>query len=228
MIVSTHADLYNPDLDLLFYAANLTEDPALAHMAQTHASTLLRSHIRGDMSTFHVANFDQNTGRIKTRFTNQSFSDDSCWARGQAWGIAGYAQTFGWTQERKFLDASMRLAVYFIEHLPEDQVPFWDFDAPSPAPRDTSAALVAVYGMLLHHRHTHAKSSRNLEASLKILESMVDMSFTSDLTVSETLILNATINNYEFAPKRFADHGLVYADYYFLLIGNTLLEMDMI
>jgi hypothetical protein len=43
----------------------------------------------------------------------------------------------------------------------------------------------------------------------------------------ETILKGATINNYEFAPRRWADHGLVYADYYFLLVGNLLLEMGV-
>lgn len=44
----------------------------------------------------------------------------------------------------------------------------------------------------------------------------------------ETILDGATINNYEFAPRRWSNHGLVYVDYYFLLFGNMLLELDLV
>jgi hypothetical protein len=43
----------------------------------------------------------------------------------------------------------------------------------------------------------------------------------------ETILRGATINNYELAPRRWADHGLCYADYYFLVVGNKLLDMGI-
>lgn len=216
-------------------------NPNLARIASTHASTLLDSHIRQDDSTFHVVDFDQASGGVKDRFTNQGYSDESCWSRGQAWAIAGYAQTFGWTKNSKFLSASQRLADYFIEHLPEDGVPYWDFDAPKPGPRDTSGALVAAYGMLLLHKHLPLGSKGYLRAAIRIINAVIGSSLASeavfvddtngkdavDLGGSDTIVLNATINNFRFAPRRWADHGLVYADYFFLLIGNVLLDMGL-
>ncbi|KAI8941890.1 hypothetical protein NX059_000004 [Plenodomus lindquistii] len=234
---------WRPDINLLFYVAKLVKNSALAEIAITHATTLLQSHIRSDDSTYHVVDFDQASANIKQRFTNQGFSDESCWARGQAWGIAGYAQTFAWTQESRFLDASKRLADYFISRLPENGVPYWDFDAPEPGPRDTSAALVAAYGMLLLHKNTPGESRKYLKAAIRLVEAVVKMSLAPEagfavsedqdeddgvrLGISDTIVLNATINNYEFAPRRWAEHGLVYADYYFLLVGNLMLEMGV-
>lgn len=216
-------------------------NPNLARIASTHAATLIDSHLRPDSSTFHVVDFDQTTDGIKQRFTNQGYSDDSCWSRGQAWGIAGYAQTYGWTKDVKFLSVSQRLADYFIEHLPDDGVPYWDFDAPKPGPRDTSAALAAAYGMLLLYKHAPQSSDKYLKAALRIINAVIDMSLAPEATVltdgdneehvdlgeNDTIVLNATINNFEFAPRRWANHGLVYADYFFLLIGNTLLDMGI-
>ncbi|EON65997.1 hypothetical protein W97_05240 [Coniosporium apollinis CBS 100218] len=229
------------NLNLLFYVSRMTNDPSLAALATTHAVTTLTANIREDNSTCHVVNFDQETGAIKERMTNQGYSDTSCWSRGQAWGIAGYAQTYGWTHDERFLDASRRLADYFLSHLPEDFVPYWDFDAPMPGPRDTSAALIAAYGMLLLH-NAISGDTKYLEAALRIIAGVIRISLAPeadfvrtskgdeevDLGGPETIVLNATINNYEFAPRRWADHGLVYADYYFLLIGNTLLQMGLV
>jgi hypothetical protein len=139
------------------------------------------------------------------------------------------------------LEASQKLAEYFVSHLPEDNVPYWDFDAPKPGPRDTSAALVAAYGLILLHEESKTNESNYLEDALKIISGVLSMSLAPparfartlngeekvDLGGPETIVLNATINNYEFAPRRWADHGLVYADYYFLLIGNKLAHMGM-
>lgn len=215
-------------------------------MATAHARTTQSHHIRPDRSTFHVVNFEQSDGSVKAKFTNQGYSDNSCWARGQAWGILGFAQTFFWTKDASFLESASGLADYFLEHLPEDGVPFFDFLAPDLAsgetPRDTSAALIAVYGMLLIHeaKATSGESSPYLRGALHILRSVFAMSLApeakfvsrkdGELSVDmgegeETILRNATINNFEFAPRKWADHGLVYADYYFLLVGNKLAEM---
>ncbi|WPG99113.1 Hypothetical protein R9X50_00192300 [Acrodontium crateriforme] len=226
------------NIDLLYWVANLTEDRKLSDIASAHASTILKSNIREDNSTWHVVNFDQKTGRIKQRMTNQGYSDDSCWTRGQAWGIVGFAQCYGWTGNEDYLQASCKLADYFLDRLPSDYVPPWDFDAPKPAPRDTSAAMVAAYGMLLLYE-VMPEAERFLAAAIRITAAVVRTSMNAeasfvtaasgaeavDLGGSDTILMHATINNYEYAPRRWADHGLVYADYFFLLVGNKLLEM---
>jgi len=173
--------------------------------------------------------------------TNQGFSDSSCWSRGQAWGIAGFAQAYNWTQDERFLEVSRKLAAYFVAHLPDDNVPFWDFDAPQPGPRDTSAALIAAYGLILLHEVTGTSQSTYLDAALRLLSGVIDLAMAPearfvptsagnekvDLGGQETILIRATINNYEFAPRRWADHGLVYADYYFLLVGNRLMKLGI-
>ena len=230
------------NLDLLYYVSSLTKDAHLAEIATTHAKTTLKSHIRDDDSTCHVVDFDQDAGVLRTRMTNQGYNDDSCWSRGQAWGIVGFAQSYGWTKEEAFLDASRRLADYYIKHLPEDSLPYWDFDAPQPGPRDTSSALIAAYGMLLLHQWVGESTTFYLESALQLVSSVITSSLAEDarfvttlggdedvdLGAPETIVQYATINNYEFAPRRWANHGLVYADYYFLLIGNKLLKMGLL
>ncbi|KAF9887760.1 hypothetical protein FE257_009566 [Aspergillus nanangensis] len=151
------------NLDLLFYAAAHSADSSLRRIAATHARTLLHTHLRleqdipvpGDAyqgplySTCHVANIDPRSGVLKWRCTAQGYDNDSTWARGQAWAILGYAQTYMWTKEAVFLDAACGVAEYFLHRLataPEcccvevkadggkkktgRYVPLWDFDAP--------------------------------------------------------------------------------------------------
>jgi hypothetical protein len=247
------------NLDLLFWAASELRNPALRDIAISHAETTRTHHLRPDFSTVHVVNFDQATGAVKAKMTNQGYGDDSCWSRGQAWAITGFAQTYIWTHSPSFLATARGCADYFLAHLPPSGVPPWDFSAPTTSIEltDTSAGIIAVYGMLLLHASLVAlgQPSPYLKGALHILSAlcMTQLSppahfHSTPITIpsaqhgmshesgalevemgegAETILGGATINNYEFAPRRWADHGLVYADYYFLLVGNLLLDMGI-
>ncbi|KAJ5893220.1 hypothetical protein N7495_004911 [Penicillium taxi] len=258
------------NLDLLFWAARETSNSTLYEIARSHACMTQKHHVREDYSTFHVVNLDPETGHVKSKFTNQGYDDDSCWARGQAWGILGFMQTYQWTKEETFLNTARNLASYFVAQLPSDGVPYWDLTAPvtEKSPRDTSAAMIAACGLLLIHKAlmNSPDAAWYLEKSLNLVEAVVSnfvresnlrfMTAHPDLPVAvypinsidefhddgfnilqvtnhsklkstncETILDGATINNYEFAPRKWSNHGLVYADYYFLLFGNMILEM---
>lgn len=190
------------NLDLLFYAAAQTGESQLAECAITHARTLMRTLLRHETgrfsqrkgydgpfySTAHVANFDPVTGSLKEIRTGQGFEKDSTWARGQAWAILGYSQTFQWTGERGFLDAACGLAEYFLlrlEMMPAcvgrplsakanrdvqsrtcgRLVPVWDFDAPldeSNPLRDSSAGIIAANGMLVLSQNLRSVKEHDL------------------------------------------------------------------
>lgn len=228
-----------PDLDLLFWVSRETSDPRLAEIATSHALTSMRHHVRDDSSTVHVVNFSPSTYEPKEYITNQGYSDTSCWARGQAWAVLGFTQTYLWTKRPEFLDTAKRCATYFLDHLPEDGVPYWDFDAPRPGPRDTSAAMILVYALLyLHEICSPLGETGWLDSALRLLDDVLRTSigpkaaFAADRAVDlgghDTILLHATINNYESAPRQFKDHGLVYADYFFLCVGNKLLDMGLV
>ncbi|KAI6087343.1 glycoside hydrolase family 88 protein [Hypoxylon rubiginosum] len=249
------------NLDMLFWVAARLKDDAMYAVALNHAKLSQRCHVRADSSTAHVVNFDQASGDIKSVITNQGYADDSCWSRGQAWAITGFVQTYKWTKDDSFLETAKSCADYFIGHLPESGIPPWDFQAPQdePQPTDTSAAVIASYGLLLiHEAETSAgRPSAYLQHALRIIRAVcasyvnspakfvahegsveavelrsVDNQKTVAITVdmgegAETILNGATINNYEFAPRRWANHGLVYADYFFVLVGNKLLDMGI-
>jgi hypothetical protein len=247
------------NLDLLFYAASKTGNSEMFSAARQHARTTARMHIRPDGSTTHLIVLDPQSGEIRHRLTNQGYSHTSCWARGQAWAIAGFAETYHWTLDEGFLLVSQRAADFFLARSDESGVVPWDFDArevEGPGqPSDSSAAMIAAYGMLLIHQALVAlgQPSRYLTEALKIiravcvnhlnpaaalLETKTEVETVEhgrvqvavqhiEMGIGETILNGATINNFEFAPRRWADHGLVYADYYFLLVGNKLLEMGI-
>jgi len=206
------------NLDLLFYASAHTGNNELSAAAITHATTLLLNHLRPEeglkgtcklydgmpYSTTHVINFSPKTGTTKERRTAQGYSPTSTWARGQAWSILGYAQTFMWTGDAKFLDAACGLAAYFFDRLEKSPdcverrsssrpggrnigryVPLWDFDAPiedmSNPLRDSSAGVIAANGMLvlaqaLAGRGRHKSSAKFLNAAVTIIKDTLDFS----------------------------------------------------
>lgn len=202
------------NLDLLFYASAHTGDRSLHDAAVAHAQTLMRMHLRpetgmGDSSvalysTTHVINFDPKTGDVKEKRTGQGYKATSTWARGQAWAIFGYAQTYQWTKMAEFLDAAIGLAEYFVSRLlrspseveiPDPRrpgkkvgryVPLWDFDAPlddtgrGPL-RDSSAGIIAANGMLLLSQllagsGRSGESAKYRELALTIVRDTLDLS----------------------------------------------------
>ena len=201
-------------------------------------------------------NFDPLTGAVKSKQTHQGYSNSSTWSRGQAWAILGFTQTYMWTRDAAFLAAAVDLANYFLARLAESDashahacpyVPVWDFDAPVPATgiplRDTSAAMIAANGLLLLHQALQGKSAY-LAAALRIARETIALSVQTADTATfsvggdgrvnvgsgawDGILMNATANNNENALVRYSDHGLVYADYYFLEFGNKLMRMGLV
>lgn len=223
------------NLDLLYLGSSLTGDPRLTVIATSHAEKTLKNHIRHpEWSTYHMMNYDQQTG-VPKGFTNQGYADDSTWARGQSWGVLGYAQTYYWTKKPEFLDASQKLAEYYLSRLPEDGVPPWDFDSPEQDVKDVSSAMVVALGMLINYSTT--KDESTLKRALQLVKDCVDHSYankavirddgTVELGEYDTILKNSTTQNNVDSVKKWKNHGLVYADYYFLLIGNKLLELGL-
>jgi hypothetical protein len=265
------------NLDLLYYAAHHAQDRTLASMATAHASTLLRTHLRPEpvrssskdvyrgqwWSTCHVANIDPKTGILKRRLSAQGYEHDSTWSRGQAWGILGYAETYMWTKDRNFLEASCGLAEYFLHRLETAPacvtqgryVPLWDFDAPiedkqNPL-RDSSAGVIAANGMLILSQALASVdeidlSSRFRKAAIRIVQDTLSFALAPEKAVlvsgsyqqirAEEAIIGSrfdgmlkfgTANNNSNARKRYANHGVVYGDYYLVEFGNRLLRMGL-
>ena len=119
-------------------------------MAIQHALTTRQYHVRPDGSTYHVVDFDPESGAFVRGLTWQGYADESAWARGQAWGIYGFTMAYRETTDQRFLDTAQALAAFFLDHLPEDVVPYWDFHAPNvpDEERDASSGAIAASGLL--------------------------------------------------------------------------------
>jgi unsaturated chondroitin disaccharide hydrolase len=204
------------NLELLFWAARNGGQKLWHDRALSHALTTARDHVRPDGSTYHLVIYDPASGAIRSRTTVQGFSASSTWARGQAWAVHGFATAYRETRDARLLDTARRTADWWIEHLPADQIPFWDFHAPGiPAePRDTSAAAIAASGLLELARleSDPARATRYLAAARSILGALMRPPWLSEGSGSEAVLLHGTYNK----PAGNADTGLIWGDYFLL------------
>lgn len=137
------------NVPLLFWASKVTGNNRYRKAAENHIMQTRKNIIRDDDTTFHTFYFDTETGEAKKGVTNQGYSDDSCWARGQAWGIYGLSLAYKYMKDPSLLYDAKRLANHFINNLPEDLVCFWDLIFTSgEEERDSSAAAIAVCGLI--------------------------------------------------------------------------------
>lgn len=204
------------NLELLFAASRLSGDSTYYEVAVQHANTTLKNHFREDFSSFHVVGFDPKTGEVVTRGTHQGHSDASAWARGQAWALYGYTMAHRETGDRAYLELAEHVAGFLLEHprMPEDLVPYWDFDVPDleKEPRDVSAA--AIMASALYELGTYSqKEIRYREAADKILASLFKK-YKSPVGGNKGFILQHSTGH---KPRNSeVDVPLNYADYYYL------------
>jgi unsaturated chondroitin disaccharide hydrolase len=203
------------NLELLFWAADNGGAAQLKEIAITHAETTIHTHIRPDGGTFHVVDFDPVTGEVLGKCTHQGYADSSTWARGQAWGIYGFAMTYRETQQEQFLQTAEKLAGYFIDHIPDDHVPYWDFQAASISgqPRDASAGAIAACGMLELALTAGEKSMLYRTTAEKIVTALASDDYLVKDPNFPALLMHST-GNYPGGSE--IDIPIIYADYYFV------------
>ncbi|MDT7539581.1 MAG: unsaturated chondroitin disaccharide hydrolase [Actinomycetota bacterium] len=139
------------NMELLFWASEHGGSAVLAAHAHSHVLRLARDAMRPDGSTVHVLDYDAASGQLVGTHTAQGYSDESAWARGQAWFFTGLIQAYAHTHDVVLLDAARKAARYYVDHLPADSVPYWDLSMPAgtETPRDTAAGAVGAYGLRL-------------------------------------------------------------------------------
>lgn len=134
---------------LLLWAAQNGGDATLAEIGRAHAQRHIELCVREDGSVCQSASFDPATGALRRRYTHKGIRDDSTWTRAQAWAMLGFAQATAHAPDQ-FRSVASRVADWWVEHLPNDRVAYWDFDAPV-APgteRDTSGTAIAAAALL--------------------------------------------------------------------------------
>jgi unsaturated chondroitin disaccharide hydrolase len=205
------------NMPLLTWAGEQTGDPRYADAVRRHTAQLREHIVRADDSTFHTFYWDVETGEALRGATEQGAFDDSCWARGQAWGIYGFALNYRATGDPLLLDAAWRCADYFLAHLPADSVPFWDlvYVDGSDAPRDSSSAAIAVCGLLelAELEGTGERAERAAAAAHTMLASLIDNYTPERPEDCDALLLHGV---YDLPKNNGVDEGTLWGDYFYL------------
>ena len=204
------------NLELLFEASKLSGDSTYYNIAVKHADTTMKNHFRDDNSCYHVVDYDPVTGEVRKRQTAQGYADESAWARGQAWAIYGYTMCYRYTHDQKYLDMAEKIYNFIFNNpnLPEDLVPYWDFDAPNipNEPRDASAA--ACTASALYELSTYIPGKNYKETADKIMESLGSPAYRAEVGTNGNFILMHSVGSIPHGAE--IDVPLNYADYYFL------------
>ncbi|MEO7496529.1 MAG: glycoside hydrolase family 88 protein [Massilia sp.] len=139
----------NLNLPLLYWASDYSGDGSFRAAADQHIEAAARSIVRADGSTFHTFFFDPATGHPREGKTHQGYADDSCWARGQGWGISGFPLVYRHNGDTRLIALSKVLANYYLNRLPDDGICYWDLIfTEGSEERDSSAAAIAACGLL--------------------------------------------------------------------------------
>lgn len=199
------------NLPLLFWASEVTGDTKYADIAKNHLYTALDVVIRDDFTTYHTYRFDKNTGEKLGGKTAQGYSDNSCWARGQAWGVYGTALAYHYTKDESIIEKFEGLTKVFIEKLPKDNVPYWDMIfTDGDEPRDTSSAAIAICGIIQMSKYR--KYPEFEAAADRMLEALID-NYTSKGKPDMNVILTDAMYS---RPAGHNPEAAIYGDYYFM------------
>ena len=202
---------------LLFWASEVTGNEEYKQSALDHNRTIEKYLIRGDGSSYHHYQFDPETEAPVKGVTLQGNSDESCWSRGHSWGVYGFPIAYSYTGEKFLVDVHKDITYFMLNHLPEDNIPYWDYDfVDGDEPRDASAGAISVCGMneMCRHLPDDAEQKKVFEsAAAQILESIID-NCTGDIGVEyDGLICHVT---HAKPQGQGLDECAVYGDYFYL------------
>ncbi len=211
------------NLEMLFKMSEATGNPKFREIAISHADVTLKNHFRPDRSSFHVVDYDPESGNVKMKVTAQGYSDDSFWSRGQGWGLYGYTMCYRYTKDSRYLEHAKGIADWFLTlpNMPDDYVPYWDMKAPGTetgdnpdVPRDASAASLIASG--LYELACYVDSNR--ASKYRKIAGCILANLTEKYTIKpgegEGFLLAHSTGHHPAGSE--IDVPLVYADYYYL------------
>ncbi|MEM9895996.1 MAG: glycoside hydrolase family 88 protein [Bacteroidota bacterium] len=203
------------NLEMLFELSSLTGDPKYREVAISHADVTLANHFREDNSSYHVVDYDPESGKVRKKNTAQGYSHESAWARGQAWGLYGFVVCYRYTKDSKYLRQAEEIADFIQNHanLPADGIPYWDFNAPNipNEPRDASAAAITASALVELNNYTNNRYGEFLDT---ILQSLKSDDYSVAMGGKTKFILDHSVGSIPHGAE--IDKPLVYADYYYL------------
>lgn len=210
------------NLPLLYWATEETGDRKYREIAEKHIHTAVANVIREDASTWHTFFFNMETGEPDHGATCQGYRDGSAWARGQAWGVYGMACAYRYTKRTDYIEKFRLVTEYFLNHLPDDLVPYWDleFGEGSTEPRDSSSAVIAACGMLEMSKYLEAEEAAYYTSvAKKLMKALYDKYAVKDSTISNGLVLHSTYSNhspYNTCNHYGVDECNIWGDYFYM------------
>jgi unsaturated chondroitin disaccharide hydrolase len=206
------------NLPLLYWAYEKTGNEEYKLAAVIHADKSMRFLIRGDDSSYHTFYFNPENGEAIRGGTAQGYTDGSTWTRGQAWAIYGFALSYRYTGNPLYLETAKRTAAYFIKHLPDDYVAYWDFDAPiqKDTKRDSSASAIAACGLLEIISHLEPDDPERAyfqDAIHRSMQSLIDNYSTIGQADAQGLLEHGS---YSVRGGAAPDDFMIWGDYYYM------------
>lgn len=217
------------NLELLFWAFEASQDSTYYHIAVNHARTTMKNHFREDYSSYHVVDYDTLTGAVRHKQTHQGCADSSAWARGQAWGLYGYTMCYRKTGLPEFLEQAKHIArfVFTNKNMPQDLIPYWDYDAPNipNESRDASAAAIAACALYELCMYDEGQAGQYKEWADGIIKSLTE-SYRAKPNGDRGFLLLHSTGAASYNSE--VDVPINYADYYFLeaLLKKAKLEAE--
>lgn len=213
------------NLELLMNAAHLYANDSLKNIAVTHADITQQNHFRKDYSCYHLVDYDTISGNARLHHTVQGFADESAWARGQAWAVYGYTMMARETSSSAYLAQAEHIARYLLNRLPDDGIPYWDFDSDK-LPDDLRDASAGAIMASAFAELAGMTGDAELAASLRSMAERQVRTLASPSYLAEPgelagFLLRHSVGNIPGGTE--IDVPLTYADYYFL---EALLRLD--
>lgn len=207
------------NLEMLMWASGNSDNQQFAQIAKSHADVTMKHHFRTDYSCYHVVSYDTISGQPEKKNTCQGYAHESSWARGQGWALYGYTMMYRETKEDRYLQQAMNIARFIMNHprLPEDKIPYWDFDAPHIPNelRDASAGSLMASALIELSLFTEGDFSRQcLSVAETQLKALSSPEYLAEPGTNCHFILKHSVGNNP--GKSEVDVPLTYADYYYV------------
>ena len=206
------------NLELLEQASKMFACDSLACIARTHANTTMENHFRDDYTSYHLVCYDMEDGSVVNKRTVQGYADDSAWARGQSWAVYGYTMMYRESGDQRYLQQAVNVADMILPYLPEDGIPYWDFNDPKipDTYRDASAGAVMASAFIELSTYVSEKSKAKAyrKQAEKMLRTLASDEYLCAAGECYGFLLKHSVGN--LPKKSEVDVPLTYADYYFL------------
>ncbi|WP_195660774.1 glycoside hydrolase family 88 protein [Bacteroides nordii] len=207
------------NLELLEWASKNSDNSRFAAIARSHADVTLKNHFRADYSCWHVVSYDTITGQPEKKHTRQGYSHESSWSRGEAWALYGYVMMYRETQQKHYLVHAKKVANYILTHprMPEDGIPYWDYDAPNipDTYRDASAGAIMASAFIELSTMIQGELSRKcLMMAETQLKTLTSPEYLAEPGTNGNFILKHSVGS--LMEHSEVDVPLTYADYYYV------------